>query len=149
MPLSTPCRASQCASGPCSPHIAGPSLNGTRRVLWEYSQPKWGTTAVPSVGTRLPYLGDDTHPRTTSGYARTVRHARTRSHALVYTQTGPHALALHPVALGDGKLVVALAAGFGAVVCVLVICIVLMIRRLRSVRAADAAPGLRTPLVAE
>jgi hypothetical protein len=46
---------------------------------------------------------------------------------------------------------IVLAAGFGAastVACFLVIVIVVILRDRRSARAADSAPGLRTPLYA-
>ena len=52
--------------------------------------------------------------------------------------------------VGDNTTLVAVvAAGFGSVVCLLVVGIVLILRNHRAASAVDAAPGLRAPFLGE
>ena len=76
------------------------------------------------------------------GWPHPRMHARTPARALTHSD---------PVGvLGNTTLVGELSAGLGgAVALLLVIGIVLILRRRRSARATDPAPGLRTPLVGE
>ena len=83
----------------------------------------------------------------------TARKRRQQTLTTDYLRLPKRALALDPsgrVFVGNTTLLVALAAGFGAVAvaCSLVV-IVLILRSRRSARATDPGPGLSTPLVGE
>ena len=77
------------------------------------------------------------------GHARTLAHARSRTERPTRCALGLSGRA----SVGHATLIVGIAAGLGgALVCLLVVSIVVILRRGRSARAADPASDVRTLL---
>ena len=140
-------RAARCAVEAIQPHKRRSiAAWGTRSVLTACLVPQSGTLpAPPAVANRT---GAPKPALATEWKGRKYRPGQTaHAHIRARTQTGPRALALHPIGvLGNTTLPVALAAGFGGAFACSLVVIILILRRRRSNRAIDPTPSLRTLL---